>query len=149
MRPAQTTGDLFINEALFVINGNGRRQTTYELDNTDADDSWGRQTMFAAVPFSVVQEFTVTRIHFGRIGTQRRHRGRPGNQVWSNDWHGDFVGMGRPHSPMPSAARRRPGREHPGAGQREIPDPSSRTRHYSWFLEYTNQNRDADDYFSG
>ena len=59
VRPAQTTGDLFLNETLFVINGNGRRQTTYELDNTDADDRWGRQTMFAAVPFSVVQEFTV------------------------------------------------------------------------------------------
>ena len=59
VRPSQTTGDLFLNETLYVINGNGRRQTTYQLDNTDADDSWGRQTMFAAVPFSVVQEFTV------------------------------------------------------------------------------------------
>jgi len=39
VRPSQTTGDLLLNETLYVINGNGRRQTTYQLDNTDADDS--------------------------------------------------------------------------------------------------------------
>jgi hypothetical protein len=39
VRPSQTTGDLFLNETLDVVNGNGRRQTTYQLDNTDADDS--------------------------------------------------------------------------------------------------------------
>ena len=97
VRPAQTTGDLFLNETLYVINGNGRRQTTYQLDNTDADDSWGRQTMFAAVPFSVVQEFTVytnaTSAEWGRnAGTAVNLVSKSG----TNLWHGDFVGMGRP-----------------------------------------------------
>ena len=97
VRPAQTTGDLFMNETLYVINGNGRRQTTYRLDDTDADDSWGRQTMFAAVPFPVVQEFTVytnaTSSEWGRnAGTAVNLVTKSG----TNDWHGDFVGMGRP-----------------------------------------------------
>ena len=99
VRPAQTTGDLFMNETLYVINGNGRRQTTYQLDNTDADDSWGRQTMFAAVPFSVVQEFTVyTNASSSEWG---RNAGTAVNVVTksgTNAWHGDFVGMGRPAS---------------------------------------------------
>ena len=97
VRPAQTTGDLFMNETLYVINGNGRRQTTYQLDNTDADDSWGRQTMFAAVPFPVVEEFTVyTNASSAEWG---RNAGTAVNLVTksgTNDWHGDFVGMGRP-----------------------------------------------------
>lgn len=97
VRPAQTTGDLFMNETLYVINGNGRRQTTYHLDDTDADDSWGRQTMFAAVPFPVVQEFTVytnaTSAEWGRnAGTAVNVVTKSG----TNAWHGDFVGMGRP-----------------------------------------------------
>ncbi|HVO63865.1 MAG TPA: TonB-dependent receptor [Terriglobales bacterium] len=97
VRPAQTTGDLFMNETLYVINGNGRRQTTYRLDDTDADDSWGRQTMFAAVPFPVVQEFTVysnaTSSEWGRnAGTAVNLVTKSG----TNNWHGDFVGMGRP-----------------------------------------------------
>ncbi len=97
VRPAQTTGDLFMNETLYVINGNGRRQTTYQLDDTDADDSWGRQTMFAAVPFPVVQEFTVytnaTSAEWGRnAGTAVNVVTKSG----TNDWHGDFLGMGRP-----------------------------------------------------
>src|SRR6516162_8063365 len=97
VRPAQTTGDLFMNETLYVINGNGRRQTTYQLDDTDADDSWGRQTMFAAVPFPVVEEFTVyTNASSAEWG---RNAGTAVNLVTksgTNEWHGDFVGMGRP-----------------------------------------------------
>jgi Carboxypeptidase regulatory-like domain/TonB dependent receptor-like, beta-barrel len=97
VRPSQTTGDLFMNETLYVINGNGRRQTTYRLDDTDADDSWGRQTMFAAVPFPVVQEFTVytnaTSAEWGRnAGTAVNLVTKSG----TNLWHGDFLGMGRP-----------------------------------------------------
>jgi hypothetical protein len=97
VRPSQTTGDLFMNETLYVINGTGRRQTTYQLDDTDADDSWGRQTMFAAVPYPVVQEFTVyTNASSAEWG---RNAGTAVNVVTksgTNAWHGDFIGMGRP-----------------------------------------------------
>jgi len=56
VRLAQTTGDLFLNETLVAANGSGRRQTTYSIDNTTADDSWGRHTIFTALPFAAVQE---------------------------------------------------------------------------------------------
>ena len=53
--------------------------------------------MFAAVPFSVVQEFTVyTNASSSEWG---RNAGTAVNLVTksgTNDWHGDFVGMGRP-----------------------------------------------------
>lgn len=120
VRPAQTTGDLFMNETLYVINGNGRRQTTYQLDDTDADDSWGRQTMFAAVPFPVVQEFTVytnaTSAEWGRnagtavnvvtkVGHQRLARRLP--------WHGPASRNAGQH-----AADHASGGQRHGAGQR-------------------------------
>ena len=50
---------MFLNETLFVINGTGRRQTTYELDNTTSNDMWGRQSAIAGLPIPSVQEFTV------------------------------------------------------------------------------------------
>ena len=50
VRPARGTGDLFLNNTLFVINGGGRRQTIYTVDGGTLDDSWGRQTIFTNVP---------------------------------------------------------------------------------------------------
>jgi hypothetical protein len=58
-RPARGTGDLFLNNYLFVVNGNGRRQTTFSIDGSTGNDSWGRQTIFTNVPLSTVQEFTI------------------------------------------------------------------------------------------
>jgi hypothetical protein len=59
VRPARGTGDLFVNNYLFVANGSGRRQTTFILDGTTGNDSWGRQTVFTNLPLSTLQEFTV------------------------------------------------------------------------------------------
>ncbi len=59
VRPARGTGDLFLNNTLFVINGGGRRQATFTIDGSSADDAWGRQTIFTNVPLAAVQEFTV------------------------------------------------------------------------------------------
>ncbi|HTK36940.1 MAG TPA: TonB-dependent receptor [Pyrinomonadaceae bacterium] len=59
IRPARGTGDLFVNNYLFVANGSGRRQTTFTLDGSTGNDSWGRQTLFTALPLSTLQEFTV------------------------------------------------------------------------------------------
>lgn len=59
VRPARGTGDLFLNNFLFVVNGSGRRQTSYNLDGSTGNDSWGRQTIFTNLPFSTIQEFTV------------------------------------------------------------------------------------------
>jgi outer membrane receptor protein involved in Fe transport len=146
VRQSQTTGDLFINEVLFVINGTGRRQTTYDLDNTDANDSWGRQTMFTAIPFSAVQEMNVDKnslsAEYGRnAGTAVDVVTKSG----SNDWHGDFIGMGRPQfseAKQPLAAV--PAYNTLAQGSAMVSGPIVKDK--TFFLasyEYTNQDRDA------
>ncbi len=146
VRQSQTTGDLFINEVLFVINGTGRRQTTYDLDNTDANDSWGRQTMFAAIPFSAVQEMNVDKntisSEYGRnAGTAVDVVTKSG----SNDWHGDFIGMGRPQfseAKQPLAAV--PAYNTLAQGSAEVGGPIVKDKTFILgAYEYTNQNRDA------
>ena len=97
VKPSFTTGDLFQDEMLFIVNGSGRRQTTYSIDNTTADDSWGRQDMFTALPFSAVQEFTI--ITNAASAEYGRTAGAALNVVTksgTNHYHGDFNFMGRP-----------------------------------------------------
>ena len=146
VRQSQTTGDLFINEVLFVVNGNGRRQTTYDLDNTDANDSWGRQTMFAAVPFSAVQEMNVDKNSLS--SEYGRNAGAAVDVVTksgSNQWHGDFIGMGRPQgteAKQPLAAV--PAYNTLAQGSAMVSGPLVKDK--TFFLvsyEYNNQNRDA------
>ena len=97
VRPSRTTGDLFTDETLFVINGGGRRQTTYSIDNANADDSWGRQTIFTALPYSSVQEFTIlpnaASAEYGRTSASAINIV---TKSGTNQFHGDFLGMGRP-----------------------------------------------------
>jgi hypothetical protein len=58
-RPAINQGDVFMNQNLFTTNGAGRRQTWFEVDGATGNDSWGRQTIFSAIPLAAVQEMTV------------------------------------------------------------------------------------------
>ena len=53
-RPAINQGDMFMNEDLFTTNGAGRRQTWFEVDGANGNDSWGRQTIFSNVPLDAV-----------------------------------------------------------------------------------------------
>ncbi len=55
VRSARGTGDLFLNNFLFVVNGAGRRQTTFSLDGSTGNDSWGRQTIFTNIPLATIQ----------------------------------------------------------------------------------------------
>src|SRR6185312_7826834 len=97
VRLAQTTGDLFLNETLVAANGSGRRQTTYSIDNTTADDSWGRQTIFTALPFAAVQEFTVlTSASSAEYGRTTSAAVNLVTKSGTDNLHGDFAGMGRP-----------------------------------------------------
>jgi outer membrane receptor protein involved in Fe transport len=99
VRPARGTGDLFLNNTLFVINGGGRRQTTYTLDGSTADDAWGRQTIFTNVPLSSIQEFTVlTNAFSAEYGRSTGSAINVVTQGGTNDWRGDFVGLYRPRS---------------------------------------------------
>ena len=59
VRPARGTGDIFLNNTLFVIDGGGRRQPDYRIDGATADDSWGRQSIFTNLPIETVAEMTV------------------------------------------------------------------------------------------
>lgn len=145
-RQAQTTGDIFINEVLFVLNGNGRRQTTYVLDNTDDDDRWGRQTMFAALPMSSVQELNVDK---NTISTEYgRNAGAAVSLVTksgSNDWHGDLLVMGRPQAGqanMPLTTRPAYNTLIQGSGM--VSGPIVKDKSFFLFsMEYNDQNRDA------
>ncbi len=146
VRPSQTTGDLFLNETLFVINGTGRRQTTYELDNTTANDMWGRQTMFAGLPFSAVQEFTVyTNASSAEWGWNAGTAVNVVTRSGSNDWHGDFAGMGSPafsNASIPLAAK--PVQETLAQGSGMLSGPIVKDKTYFMVsAQYTNQNRPA------
>ena len=59
VRPARGTGDIFLNDTLFVIDGGGRRQPDYRIDGATANDSWGRQSIFTSLPVETVAEMTV------------------------------------------------------------------------------------------
>jgi hypothetical protein len=58
-RPAINQGDIFMNENLFTTNGAGRRQTWFEVDGANADDMWGRQTIFTNIPLMALYEMAV------------------------------------------------------------------------------------------
>ncbi len=97
VRPARGTGDLFLNNFLFVVNGNGRRQTNFSLDGSTGNDDWGRQSIFTNIPLSTIQELNVITnpisAEFGRTA---------GNVVnivtksGTNDFHTDLLFMVRP-----------------------------------------------------
>ncbi len=146
VRPSQTTGDLFLNETLFVINGTGRRQTTYQLDNTTANDMWGRQSAIAGLPFSAVQEFTVyTNASSAEWGWNAGTAVNIVTRSGSNDWHGDFVGMGSPafsNASIPLAAK--PAQETLAQGSGMLSGPIVKDKTYFMVsAQYTNQDRPA------
>ncbi len=97
VRPARGTGDLFLNNTLFVVNGSGRRQTSFRIDGSTGDDAWGRQTIFTNIPLSALQEFTVLPNSFS--AEYGRTSGGVVNVVTktgTNDHHGEFIGLWRP-----------------------------------------------------
>lgn len=99
VRPARGTGDLFLNNTLFVVNGGGRRQTSYTIDGSTANDAWGRQTIFTNIPLSAVHEFTVLTNPFS--AEYGRTTGSVVNvvtQKGTNEISGDAVIVYRPAS---------------------------------------------------
>jgi outer membrane receptor protein involved in Fe transport len=146
VKPSLTTGDLFQDETLFIVNGEGRRQTTFSIDNTTADDSWGRQDMFTALPFSSVQEFTVlTNAASAEYGRTAGAAVNVVTKAGTKDFHGDFLGMGRPDETQASiklAPTRATNSMSEESGALSGPLFTDRTQ----FLvsgEYNHQNRDA------
>ncbi len=99
-RPAINQGDVFMNQNLFTTNGSGRRQTSFEIDGSTGNDSWGRQTIFTNIPLAAVAEMDVLSNAFSA-----EYGGSTGSVVniitksGGDQWHGDFIGVGRPSGP--------------------------------------------------
>lgn len=99
VRPARGTGDLFLNNTLFVVNGGGRRQTSYSIDGSTANDSWGRQTIFTNIPLSAVHEFNViTNAFSAEYGRTTGSVLNVVTQSGTNELRGDVVALYRPGS---------------------------------------------------
>ena len=99
-RPAINQGDIFMNQNLFTTNGSGRRQTWFEVDGSNANDSWGRQTIFTNIPLVAVGEMSVLTNSFSA-----EYGGSTGSVVniisksGGNQYHGEFLELWRPSGP--------------------------------------------------
>ena len=146
VRPARGTGDLFLNNFLFVVNGAGRRQTTFNLDGSTGNDSWGRQTIFTNIPLSTIQEFTILTnpisAEFGRTA---------GNVInivtksGTNRFRGDVLFLARPSglaARQPFAARRTRDEFLQGSGVISGPIVTDKT-HFLIGAETNRQRRDT------
>jgi outer membrane receptor protein involved in Fe transport len=146
VRPARGTGDLFLNNSLFVINGSGRRQTSFIVDGTTGNDSWGRQTVFTNIPLSALQEFTI--LSNALSAEYGRTTGSAVNIVTksgTNDYHVDLIGVGRPgglQARAPLAQQRTQDRLSQFSGVVTGPILRDKT-HFLVGLEYNNQLRDS------
>ncbi|HSS76664.1 MAG TPA: TonB-dependent receptor [Thermoanaerobaculia bacterium] len=146
VRSARGTGDLFLGETLFVIDGGGRRQQTYTVDGSTADDAWGRQTIFTAVPLASIQEFTVLTNSFS--AEYGRSAGGAINLVTrtgTNDVHGDLVALSRPGGLQADApVTNQKSHDELKQGSAYFSGPIVRDRAY-WSVagEYTDQDRDS------
>ncbi len=98
-RPAINQGDIFMNEDLFTTNGAGRRQTWFEVDGANANDSWGRQTIFSNIPLNAVSEMTVLENSFSaEYGASAGSVVNIVTASGTNQFHGSAFGMWRPSS---------------------------------------------------
>lgn len=96
-RQAINQGDVFMNENMFTTNGAGRRQTWFEIDGANGNDSWGRQTLFGNLPLGAVQEMTI--LNNGFSAEYGASTGSAVNIVTKSggaQYHGDFLELWRP-----------------------------------------------------
>jgi len=96
-RPALNQGDVFMNQNMFTTNGSGRRQTSWVIDGSTGNDSWGRQTVFTNVPREAVQEMTVLENAFSaEYGATTSGVVNVVTKTGGDEYHGDLLGMWRP-----------------------------------------------------
>ena len=146
VRSARGTGDLFLNNTLFVINGGGRRQASFTIDGSSADDAWGRQTIFTNVPLAAVQEFTVlTNAFSAEYGRSAGGAINLVTRTGTNDLRGDLVALYRPGSLQADApVTKQKAHDELKQGSAFLSGPIVRDRAY-WSVagEYNDQDRDS------
>ena len=146
VRPARGTGDLFLNNTLFVVNAGGRRQTSFVIDGSTADDAWGRQTIFTNVPLSAVEEFTVLTNSFSsEFGRTTSGVVNLVTRTGTNTWHGDGIGVWRPggiQARAPGSNLATPDRLGQISGSLSGPIVQDRTQ-FLVAAEYSRQRRDS------
>lgn len=146
VRPARGTGDLFLNNFLFISNGSGRRQTTFTVDGSTGDDSWGRQTIFTNLPLSSIQEFTILTNSFSaEYGRTAGGAVSIVTKSGTNDLHSDLLLLFRPtdiQARTTLAPTNTDDRLVQFSGVVSGPIVKDRT-HFLVGVEYNSQNRDA------
>lgn len=146
VRPARGTGDLFLNNTLFVIQGGGRRQTSWVVDGGNADDAWGRQTIFSNIPLAAIQEVTVlTNALSSEYGRNTGGVVNVNTATGTNTFHGDFLENWRPggiEARNPVAIRRTEDTLSQTSGMFAGPIVANKT-HFLVSGEYNHQNHDA------
>jgi hypothetical protein len=96
-RQAINQGDVFMNEDMFTTNGAGRRQTWFEIDGANGNDSWGRQTLFSNIPLGAVQEMTILNNGFSaEYGASTGSAVNIVTKTGSGQFHGEFLELWRP-----------------------------------------------------
>ncbi len=109
-RPAINQGDIFVNQNLFTTNGAGRRETWYEVDGANADDSWGRQTIFSSIPLNAVEEMTVLENSFSaQYGASAGGVVNIVTKSGTNHFHGSAFEAWRPSASEASLSGFQPG----------------------------------------
>jgi hypothetical protein len=95
--PAINQGDIFLGQTLFTTNGSGRRQTSFVIDGSTGNDSWGRQTVFTNVPLAAVEEMTILENAFSaEYGASMGGVVNLVTKSGGNAFHGDFLELWRP-----------------------------------------------------
>lgn len=99
-RPALNQGDIFVNQNMFTTNGAGRRETWYEVDGANADDAWGRQTIFSSIPLNAVQSMTILENSFSaQYGWSAGGVVNIVTKSGTRRFHGSAFGAWRPSGP--------------------------------------------------
>jgi hypothetical protein len=99
-RPAINQGDIFMNQDLFTTNGAGRRQTWFEIDGANGNDSWGRQTIFTNIPKDAVETMTVLTNGFSaEYGASTGSVVNIVTKSGGDKLHGDLLEVYRPSGP--------------------------------------------------
>ena len=153
-RPALNQGDVFMNQNLFTTNGSGRRQTSWVVDGSTGNDSWGRQTIFTNLPLVAVQEMTVLENAFSaEYGATTGGVVNIVTRTGSDRYHGDLFGLWRPSAlaaklsrgatPTMVTSGNQITSDSLGQGAASLsgPIPGTHGTHFFFASEYSRQNR--------